>query len=36
VHVVDGRTCERWVLNDWYKRGGYLRCDASGCAAVTL
>ncbi|MBI2296145.1 MAG: UDP-2,3-diacylglucosamine diphosphatase [Betaproteobacteria bacterium] len=36
VHVVDGRTCERWVLNDWYQRGGYLRCDASGCAAVTL
>ncbi|HET9664422.1 MAG TPA: UDP-2,3-diacylglucosamine diphosphatase [Burkholderiales bacterium] len=36
VHVVDGRTCERWVLNDWYERGGYLRCDASGCAAVLL
>ena len=36
VHVVDGRTCERWVLNDWYERGGYLRCDASGCATVTL
>jgi UDP-2,3-diacylglucosamine hydrolase len=36
VHVVDGRTCERWVLPDWYQRGGYLRCDASGCSAVML
>jgi UDP-2,3-diacylglucosamine hydrolase len=35
-HVVDGHTCERWVLNDWYERGGYLRCDASGCQAVML
>jgi UDP-2,3-diacylglucosamine hydrolase len=36
VHVVDGRSCERWVLNDWYERGGYLRCDESGCTAVKL
>ena len=36
VHVVDGRECERWVLNDWYERGGYLRCDAEGCSAVRL
>jgi UDP-2,3-diacylglucosamine hydrolase len=36
VHVVDGHECERWVLNDWYERGGYLRCDAAGCTAVTL
>jgi UDP-2,3-diacylglucosamine hydrolase len=36
VHVVDGHSCERWVLNDWYERGGYLRCDADGCAAVML
>jgi UDP-2,3-diacylglucosamine hydrolase len=36
VHVVDGHSCERWVLNDWYRRGGYLRCDASGCTAITL
>ena len=21
---VDGRRCERWVLPDWYERGGYL------------
>jgi UDP-2,3-diacylglucosamine hydrolase len=36
VLVVDDHACERWVLNDWYGRGGYLRCDASGCTAVTL
>ena len=36
VHVVDGHACERWVLNDWYQRGGYLRCDASGCTVVAL
>ncbi|HEX6266626.1 MAG TPA: UDP-2,3-diacylglucosamine diphosphatase [Burkholderiales bacterium] len=23
-HGVDGRRCERWVLPDWYGRGGYL------------
>ncbi len=36
VHQFDGHTCERWVLNDWYERGGYLRCDAEGCSAVLL
>jgi UDP-2,3-diacylglucosamine hydrolase len=36
VHVVDGHACERWVLPDWYERGGYLRCDAGGCAASLL
>jgi len=36
VHVVDGHRCERWVLNDWYQRGGYLRCEANGCTAVLL
>ncbi len=36
THLVDGHTCERWVLNDWYERGGYLRCDAAGCTAVSL
>jgi hypothetical protein len=24
------------VLADWYQRGSYLRCDASGCTAVAL
>ena len=28
---IDGRSCERWVLPDWYETGGYLACDAAGC-----
>jgi UDP-2,3-diacylglucosamine hydrolase len=36
VHRVDGRACERWVLGDWYENGSYLRCDAQGCASVSL
>jgi UDP-2,3-diacylglucosamine hydrolase len=36
LHHLDGRTCERWVLTDWYERGGYLRSDENGCEAVTL
>ena len=35
VHTVDGKTCERWVLPDWYA-AGYLRCDEVGCVAHTL
>lgn len=27
---VDGRRCERWVLPDWYERGGYLSIDDAG------
>lgn len=34
VHEVDGHACERWVLPDWYDRGGYLVCDAAGCTAL--
>lgn len=36
VHNVDGHHCERWVLNDWYERGGTLRADAAGCSPVSL
>jgi len=36
LHTVDGNACERWVLTDWYKAGGYLRCDAAGCVAHLL
>jgi UDP-2,3-diacylglucosamine hydrolase len=36
THSLDGRTCERWVLGDWYQRGSYLRCDAGGCECVHL
>jgi UDP-2,3-diacylglucosamine hydrolase len=30
VHEVDGRRCERFVLPDWYGRGGYLEIPSSG------
>ena len=36
LHTVDGHPCERWVLNDWYQRGGYLHCDSGGCRAELL
>jgi UDP-2,3-diacylglucosamine hydrolase len=36
LHEVDGRTCERWVLADWYARGSYLACDVSGCRPADL
>jgi UDP-2,3-diacylglucosamine hydrolase len=36
VHTLDGKTCERWVLTDWYAVGGYLRCDAAACEAHRL
>jgi UDP-2,3-diacylglucosamine hydrolase len=35
-HAVDGRACERWVLQDWYETGGYLQCDAAGCQVFKL
>lgn len=35
-HEVDGRRCERWVLPDWYGRGGYLVLDAVGPRLVSL
>jgi UDP-2,3-diacylglucosamine hydrolase len=27
-HLVDGQPCERWVLPDWYGRGGFLEIGA--------
>ena len=27
---VDGKRCERWVLPDWYGRGGYVEVDRKG------
>ncbi|HYD33035.1 MAG TPA: UDP-2,3-diacylglucosamine diphosphatase [Methylophilaceae bacterium] len=29
--LIDGHSCERWVLGDWYDQGSCLRLDASGC-----
>ena len=36
VHIVEGRTCERWVLSDWYQHGQYLRIGPDGCTSVDL
>lgn len=36
LHRVDGRDCERWVLDSWYDQGSYLRCDATGCTAIPI
>jgi len=35
-HIVDGHTCERWVLGDWYQHGSALRCDAKGCRSISF
>lgn len=34
--VANGRSCERWVLPDWYETGSYLACDESGCRQIAL
>ncbi len=34
--MVDDRSCERWVLPDWYDTGGYLSCGDDGCVLVYL
>ena len=36
VLEVDGRACERWVLPDWYERGGYLSIDDAGPRLVSF
>lgn len=33
---IDGIERERWVLNDWYREGGYLECKRDGCRQVWL
>ncbi len=35
-HIVDGQTCERWVLADWHRRGEYLEVSAQGLKRVEL
>jgi UDP-2,3-diacylglucosamine hydrolase len=35
-HIVDGRSCERWVLGDWHASGNALACDADGCRWRTI
>jgi UDP-2,3-diacylglucosamine hydrolase len=36
IHNLDGKTCERWVLGDWYEQGSYLKLSASGCKTQLL
>ncbi len=31
-----GQIYTRWVLPDWYEKGGYLRCDREGCQQLAL
>ncbi|MFO1205266.1 MAG: UDP-2,3-diacylglucosamine diphosphatase [Burkholderiales bacterium] len=35
VHEVDGKSCERWVLTDWYQQGGWLEVSEAGWRALT-
>lgn len=35
-HEVDGRTCVRWVLPDWYETGGYLEATPAGLRSFSL
>jgi len=37
-HVIEigGRQCERWVLPDWYQRGGYLSAENGALRLVNL
>jgi UDP-2,3-diacylglucosamine hydrolase len=35
-HEVDGKTCNRWVMGDWHQTGNALKCDASGCAFISI
>jgi UDP-2,3-diacylglucosamine hydrolase len=35
-HLVDGRTCERYVLADWYTAGSYLEVSEEGVASRSI
>ncbi len=34
--TLQGHTCERWVLGDWYEQGSYLKLTANGCHSQAL
>jgi UDP-2,3-diacylglucosamine hydrolase len=36
IHKLDGKTCERCVLGDWYEQGSYLKLDANACHSYML
>jgi len=33
---LNGHSCERWVLGDWYEQGSYIQLDSGGCHAYSL
>jgi UDP-2,3-diacylglucosamine hydrolase len=35
-HDVDGRSCERWVLTDWYAAGGALEVSNTGIRPIEI
>lgn len=35
-YQIDGHSCTRWVLGDWYNQGSYLRMDADGITSHAL
>jgi len=34
-HVIDGHTCERWVLGEWQQQATALRCSERGCDEIS-
>jgi len=36
LHIVDGHTCDRWVLSDWDQKASALHCDAQGCRPINF
>ena len=35
-HVVDGKKRVRWVLPDWYEKGGYLEASPEGVRSLAV
>ena len=36
IYQLEGHTCERVVLGDWYEQGSYLTLNAEGCQLIKL
>ncbi len=36
IHAMNDKTCERWVLPDWYTTGGYIYADRNGLEIVNF
>jgi len=35
-YEIDGRSCERWVLPDWYQRGGYVEIERDAAHLIVF